>query len=52
MIPGFHDKVRDLPKEEAELYGDLEFDWEQYKQFVGLKFLKANTLKQLMIDRY
>lgn len=43
LVPGIHDGVAPLTKEEEELYGAIEFDLEEYSKDVGVRKLLHKT---------
>ncbi|MCE7735148.1 MAG: M20/M25/M40 family metallo-hydrolase [Candidatus Heimdallarchaeota archaeon] len=51
-IEGFYDKVRPVTKEENELYENIEFDAEEYRDTLGLKGLNSYDKKEVLMNTW
>ncbi|XP_004084691.1 cytosolic non-specific dipeptidase [Oryzias latipes] len=52
LVPGIHDGVAPLTKEEEELYGAIEFDLEEYSKDVGVRKLLHKTKEEILMHRW
>lgn len=52
LIPEFYDNVRILTEEEKEIYKNMEFNIEQYKETLGVTKLKTENKLELLIKKW
>lgn len=49
LIDGFHDSVRELTDDERKLYDNIEYNLDDYKQFLGLDKLISDDAKDVLM---